>query len=129
MCLKAIKMWILSCNCHRPRAKSGDPRLLAWGTGRQGQVVYVWAMLFLLLLTATTASLSFQEEATTIEQRQQLVQEIAADVRQTGLRLGTEASVTRVLEVMRQVPRHPFVPPLMQKLAYANRPLPIGHGQ
>src|SRR4029453_1294339 len=108
MFLKAITMWISSCNCHHPRAKRGDPRLLAWGTGRQGQIACVWAMLFLLLLTATTPSLPFQEEATTIETRQQLVQEIAADVRQTGLRLGTEASVTRVLEVMRQVPRHPF---------------------
>ena len=122
-------MWRASYNCHRPRAKLGDPRRPARVTGRHGQVVYAWTMLFLLLLTATTASLPSQEEATTIEQRQQLVQEIAADVRQTGLRLGTEASVTRVLEVMRQVPRHTFVPPPMQHLAYANRPLPIGHGQ
>jgi protein-L-isoaspartate(D-aspartate) O-methyltransferase len=82
-----------------------------------------------LLLTATSPSLPAQEEATTIAQRQQLVQEIAVDVGQTSLRLGTAAAVTRVLEVMRQVPRHTFVPLPMQHLAYANRPLPIGHGQ
>jgi len=36
---------------------------------------------------------------------------------------------TSVLEAMRQVPRHLFVPWSMQRLAYADHPLPIGHGQ
>ncbi|UCG14787.1 MAG: protein-L-isoaspartate(D-aspartate) O-methyltransferase [Deltaproteobacteria bacterium] len=35
----------------------------------------------------------------------------------------------QVLEAMRQVPRHLFVPFDLQRLAYADRPLPIGHGQ
>ncbi|MEE8561872.1 MAG: protein-L-isoaspartate(D-aspartate) O-methyltransferase [Gemmatimonadota bacterium] len=35
----------------------------------------------------------------------------------------------RVLGAMRTVPRHLFVPPDLLKLAYADRPLPIGHGQ
>ncbi|HEV3409527.1 MAG TPA: protein-L-isoaspartate(D-aspartate) O-methyltransferase [Chthoniobacterales bacterium] len=34
-----------------------------------------------------------------------------------------------VLEAMRSVPRHWFVPPNMQSEAYADRPLPIGYGQ
>jgi protein-L-isoaspartate(D-aspartate) O-methyltransferase len=34
-----------------------------------------------------------------------------------------------VLDAMCQVPRHLFVPPAMQPVAYADRPLPIGHGQ
>ena len=34
-----------------------------------------------------------------------------------------------VLEIMRQVPRHLFVPEALQAQAYADRPLPIGHGQ
>ena len=34
-----------------------------------------------------------------------------------------------VLEAMRRVPRHSFVPAAQHKLAYANRPLPIGYGQ
>ena len=34
-----------------------------------------------------------------------------------------------VLEAMRQVPRHLFVPRSWQRLAYADQPLPIGHGQ
>ncbi|MDX1710245.1 MAG: protein-L-isoaspartate(D-aspartate) O-methyltransferase [Rhodovibrionaceae bacterium] len=34
-----------------------------------------------------------------------------------------------VLEAMRAVPRHEFVPEGMREHAYADRPLPIGHGQ
>jgi protein-L-isoaspartate(D-aspartate) O-methyltransferase len=35
----------------------------------------------------------------------------------------------RVLEAMRHVPRHRFVPAPLQSRAYQNNPLPIGHGQ
>jgi protein-L-isoaspartate(D-aspartate) O-methyltransferase len=35
----------------------------------------------------------------------------------------------RVLAAMRDVPRHLFVPPELQRQAYADRPLPIGHDQ
>jgi protein-L-isoaspartate(D-aspartate) O-methyltransferase len=34
-----------------------------------------------------------------------------------------------VLSAMRQVPRHLFVPPALRVSAYADYPLPIGHGQ
>jgi len=34
-----------------------------------------------------------------------------------------------VLEAMRRVPRHEFVPPGWTRQAYEDRPLPIGHGQ
>jgi protein-L-isoaspartate(D-aspartate) O-methyltransferase len=33
----------------------------------------------------------------------------------------------RVLEAMRKVPRHEFVPPELRAIAYEDRPLPIGH--
>ena len=35
----------------------------------------------------------------------------------------------RVLAAMRKIRRHLFVPPEWQSLAYADQPLPIGHGQ
>ncbi len=35
----------------------------------------------------------------------------------------------RVLDAMRAVPRHLFVPPAMERRAYDDTPLPIGHGQ
>jgi protein-L-isoaspartate(D-aspartate) O-methyltransferase len=62
-------------------------------------------------------------------QRQRMVSEIAADVQHTSTRLVKGRFDIRVLEAMRTVPRHEFVPPHLQHLAYANRPLPIGHGQ
>jgi protein-L-isoaspartate O-methyltransferase len=34
-----------------------------------------------------------------------------------------------VLDAMRRVPRHAFVPASQRELAYTNRPLPIGYGQ
>jgi len=34
-----------------------------------------------------------------------------------------------VIEAMRNVPRHEFVPSIQQRNAYQNNPLPIGHGQ
>lgn len=36
---------------------------------------------------------------------------------------------SRVLEAMREVPRHAFVPEPLRDRAYADRPLPIGHDQ
>jgi protein-L-isoaspartate(D-aspartate) O-methyltransferase len=35
----------------------------------------------------------------------------------------------RVLDAMRKVPRHKFVPPELAPRAYGDHPLPIGHGQ
>ncbi|MDL1955926.1 MAG: protein-L-isoaspartate(D-aspartate) O-methyltransferase [Candidatus Desulfofervidus auxilii] len=35
----------------------------------------------------------------------------------------------RILKVMEKVERHKFLPPFLQKFAYEDRPLPIGHGQ
>jgi protein-L-isoaspartate(D-aspartate) O-methyltransferase len=35
----------------------------------------------------------------------------------------------RVLQALREVPRHEFVPPALRGEAYADRPLPIGEGQ
>jgi protein-L-isoaspartate(D-aspartate) O-methyltransferase len=42
---------------------------------------------------------------------------------------GAGVTDERVLKVMRKVPRHAFVPVDVAEEAYANRPLPIGHGQ
>ncbi len=41
----------------------------------------------------------------------------------------TRIQNSKVLDAMRAVPRHWFVPANMQREAYANRPLPIGYGQ
>ena len=42
---------------------------------------------------------------------------------------GREIRSEKVLEVMRRVPRHEFVPESLRNFAYADHPLPIGHDQ
>jgi protein-L-isoaspartate(D-aspartate) O-methyltransferase len=42
---------------------------------------------------------------------------------------GRDIRDPRVLDAMRQVPRHLFVPPDLARAAYDDAPLPIGHGQ
>ena len=61
--------------------------------------------------------------------RTRLMNEIADDVRMTSRETGRVALDRRVMNVMRTVPRHLFVPEDLRSAAYANRPLPIGHGQ
>lgn len=58
-----------------------------------------------------------------------LLQEIAAEVRETRRALGKDALDPRVMDAIRNVPRHEFVPADLRGAAYLNRPLPIGHGQ
>lgn len=53
------------------------------------------------------------------KQRRRLVE----DIRFQGIRSRS------VLDAMLKVPRHRFVPPAYQNLAYQDRPLPIGHEQ
>lgn len=61
--------------------------------------------------------------------RTRMINEIAADVRETRHATGRMALDARVMNVMRTIPRHQFVPAELRNAAYANRPLPIGHGQ
>lgn len=58
-----------------------------------------------------------------------LLDEIRDEVWDTRQLTGRQALERRVVEALRQVPRHEFVPNELQAGAYANRPLPIGHGQ
>ena len=58
-----------------------------------------------------------------------LIEQIEADTRDTRSYTGRAALSERVIEAMRSVPRHEFVDRYGLSAAYANRPLPIGHGQ
>ncbi|NTV96393.1 MAG: protein-L-isoaspartate(D-aspartate) O-methyltransferase [Thiobacillus sp.] len=60
---------------------------------------------------------------------QALLDEIDADVLDTRLWTGRTALDPRVLDALRRVPRHAFVPEHLRSSAYENHPLPIGHGQ
>ncbi len=58
-----------------------------------------------------------------------MLADIRTDVAWTRDRIGKDALDPRVMQAMAEVPRDAFVPGEMQAEAYANRPLPIGHGQ
>lgn len=64
------------------------------------------------------SSASTSTDAAYAAARDRLVEELAADIQDP-----------RVLEAMRAVPRHRFVPESLQSRSYENRPLPIGAGQ
>ncbi|HWS02471.1 MAG TPA: protein-L-isoaspartate(D-aspartate) O-methyltransferase [Gammaproteobacteria bacterium] len=60
---------------------------------------------------------------------ERMLQEIEQDVCYTRHLLGLEALSAPVLQALRDVPRHAFVPDALQDAAYDNRPLPIGENQ
>ncbi|MFZ5557100.1 MAG: protein-L-isoaspartate(D-aspartate) O-methyltransferase [Pseudomonadota bacterium] len=63
------------------------------------------------------------------QERQQMVATIESHARATAAYTGRAALSPRVIEALAKVPRHRFVPPEWAGTAYADRPLPIGHGQ
>jgi protein-L-isoaspartate(D-aspartate) O-methyltransferase len=78
----------------------------------------------LLLLSASAAAGDEYAQA-----RQQLVEVIEQDVRDTSLYLDKETLDPRVMTAIGRVPRHDYVPAELRHRAYTNRPLPIGYGQ
>jgi len=62
-------------------------------------------------------------------QLERLIREIESDVRETKFALGKNVLDPRVIDAIRNVPRHEFVPADLRSAAYRNMPLPIGHGQ
>ncbi|HKK45867.1 MAG TPA: protein-L-isoaspartate(D-aspartate) O-methyltransferase [Balneolaceae bacterium] len=57
------------------------------------------------------------------ERRKERLQMVKDDISKQGV------TDPKVLDAMRHVPRHMFVPEKYQKFAYQNSPIPIGHGQ
>jgi len=88
---------------------------------------FLLCLLFCLMLSVQSRTV---RGADTLSQaRQKMVDTIAKDVRETSLYLDKETLDPRVMQVMRKVPRHEFVPSSERPYAYENRPLPIGYGQ
>ena len=81
---------------------------------------------FALLASVSTAA-SAQEAY--VAERRAMVEQIRALARETAAETGKATIDDRVLAAMDKVPRHRFVPASELRAAYANRPLPIGHGQ
>ncbi len=64
-----------------------------------------------------------------MQTHQTMMEAIMAEVHATAYATGRGNLSPGVIKAMQQAPRHEFVPENMRKLAYANEPLPIGHGQ
>ena len=80
----------------------------------------------LVFAPCTPAALSDEEAA---GQRQQMVADIAVMAAATARQTRRAQFSDRVMEAMRSVERHRFVPQMLRRLAYRNEPLPIGEGQ
>jgi len=80
------------------------------------------------VLTAAAAGAAFAQDPYAAPRRN-MVEEIRAVALAAAGDTGKPAIDDRVLAAMDKVPRHRFVPPGEVGVAYANRPLPIGHGQ
>lgn len=68
-------------------------------------------------------------EAKYLRERHEMINAIEDDVLRTSQYIGRQDLDTKVMDALRMVPRHEFVPRSMVPHAYENRPLPIGHGQ
>ncbi|MDP3939850.1 MAG: protein-L-isoaspartate(D-aspartate) O-methyltransferase [Deltaproteobacteria bacterium] len=68
-------------------------------------------------------------EAPRADERDRMVDAVAAQVRGTRFETGWGELAPRVAAALREVPRHAFVPAAARGDAYENRPLPIGYGQ
>ncbi len=84
-------------------------------------------LLAVLLCTVMSAGLPAAQDR--VAERTAMVEQISAMVQDTAEFLGKAQLDTAVLEAMRTVPRHAFIPENEQARAYDNRPLSIGYGQ
>jgi protein-L-isoaspartate(D-aspartate) O-methyltransferase len=81
------------------------------------------------LISAAGGMMEVQAQDAYEPQRKRMVEEIAALARDTRIDTGRETLSAGVMAAIVKVPRHEFVPAAQRAGAYANRPLPIGHGQ
>jgi protein-L-isoaspartate(D-aspartate) O-methyltransferase len=85
-----------------------------------------WAAIAALLLVGAAQVAAADREA---DARLDMVRTIEVIARQSSGGATATTLDAGVLEAMRRVPRHAFVPASQRELAYTNRPLPIGYGQ
>ena len=83
----------------------------------------------LVACLAAAGACTAREEATVAELQARLLSQIKADAWETRGYTGRGVLGERVMDAMAEVPRHEFVDRYGPAAAYANRPLPIGHGQ
>lgn len=73
--------------------------------------------------------MAVKEASHLVDLRLNMVDEIAQHALLSGERIGKETLDERVMEALRRVPRHEFVPAEVRNYAYFDTPLPIGGGK
>ena len=85
---------------------------------------------FLVILAQTVSMIAYAaEDERFTSLRAEMVAQIASMKALTFSDLGKSGIDPKVMAAMGKVPRHRLVPFELQRQAYENRPLPIGHGQ
>ena len=84
--------------------------------------------IFLLLIVQLLYSANLVADEY-VSQRQQMIAEIEGDAEITAKYLNKQSFDASVMQALKTVPRHEFVPAAQRDNAYRNRPLPIGYGQ
>ena len=83
----------------------------------------------LVLSMVAVAREATAQDAECVRERAAMVETIRAYARSDASVLGQQGLSERVLEAMGQTKRHLFIPERSCSIAYADRPIPIGHGQ
>lgn len=86
-----------------------------------------WTLVTALAMVATATAA--QPNDTDLTPMDRMIIEIQADAKRTALYTGRNQISAPVIDALRDTPREHFVPERTRSLAYANHPLPIGHGQ
>jgi len=86
-------------------------------------------LLLLVLSMVAVAREATAQDAQCDRERAAMVETIRAYGRSDAGVLGQQGLSERVLEAMGQTKRHLFIPERSCSIAYADRPIPIGHGQ
>jgi protein-L-isoaspartate(D-aspartate) O-methyltransferase len=89
----------------------------------------LWQGVVAVLLVLLAAPISRGAADDRTAEREAMVETIRRHARTAPTVLEAEEIDPAVVKAMRSVPRHAFVPPDQQPYAYADRPLPIRHGQ
>jgi protein-L-isoaspartate(D-aspartate) O-methyltransferase len=87
------------------------------------------SLLLLVLSMVTVARDATAQDAECVRERAAMIETIRAYARSHADVLGQQGLSERVLEAMGQTKRHLFISERSCSIAYADRPIPIGHGQ
>ena len=87
------------------------------------------SLLLFVLSMVGVAREAIAQDAQCVRERVAMIETIRAYARSDASGLGQQGLSERVLEVVGQTKRHLFIPERSCSIAYADRPIPIGHGQ